>query len=107
MSRTLGYDVTPSKVSKLNKSLYGLKQASRQWYSKLYAAIISLGYKASQVDHSLYVKSYSTSFTTLLVYVDDIVLADTSNEEIKYVKLFLDQQFKIKDLGQFCFFLGL
>jgi hypothetical protein len=66
-----------------------------------------LGYKTSQADPSLYVKSHGSSFTALLVYVDDIVLAGTSMEEIKSVKLFLDQQFKIKDLGQLRFFLGL
>lgn len=108
MSLPPGYDASsPSKVCKLNKSLYGLKQASRQWYSKLSTALTSLGYQVSQADHSLYVRSDGTSFTALLVYVDDIVLAGTSMEEIKSVKLFLDQQFKIKDLGQLRFFLGL
>ncbi|MCH80901.1 hypothetical protein A2U01_0001677 [Trifolium medium] len=43
----------------------------------------------------------------LLVYVDDIVLADTSMEEIQSVKRFLYQQFRIKDLGHLRFFLGL
>jgi hypothetical protein len=107
MSLPPGYDASPSKVCKLNKSLYGLKQASRQWYSKLSAALISLGYKASQADPSLYVKSRGASFTALLVYVDDIVLSGTSIDEIQSVKAFLDQQFKIKDLGQLRFFLGL
>jgi hypothetical protein len=107
MSLPPGYDTSSSKVCKLNKSLYGLKQASRQWYFKLSSALLSLGYKTSQADPSLYVKSHGSSFTALLVYVDDIVLAGTSMEEIKSVKLFLDQQFKIKDLGQLRFFLGL
>lgn len=99
-----GYAHDSSKVCKLNKSLYGLKQASRQWYFKL---SVTMGYKPSQVDHSLYVKSHGSSFTVLLVYIDDIVLAGTSLEEIKSVKQALYQQFKIKDLGQLIFFLGL
>ncbi|GAU32977.1 hypothetical protein TSUD_358440 [Trifolium subterraneum] len=87
-----------SKVCKLHKLLYGLKLSS---------ALISLGYSQSQADHSLYIKSTSTSFTALLVYVDDIVLAGNSTQEIHSVKKFLDEQFKIKDLGQLRFFLGL
>lgn len=46
-----------SKVCILNMSLYGLKQYNCQRYSKVSSVFISLGYKASQVDYSLYVKS--------------------------------------------------
>ncbi|XP_050875563.1 uncharacterized mitochondrial protein AtMg00810-like [Lathyrus oleraceus] len=67
---------------------------------------MSLGYSQSQADCSLYVKSTSTSFTTLLVYVDDIVLVGNSLDEIHYVKHILDQQFSIKDLGKLRYFLG-
>jgi hypothetical protein len=108
MSLPPGYSTNnASQVCKLQKSLYGLKQASRQWYSKLSSALISLGYSQSQADHSLYVKTTATSFTALLVYVDDIVLAGNSTQEIQAVKMFLDNKFKIKDLGQLRFFLGL
>lgn len=96
----------PSQVCKLRKSLYGLKQASRQWYSKLSSFLISLGYAQSQADHSLYVKSHKEFFTAILVYVDDIVVAGNSMLEIQNVKHLLDQKFRIKDLGSLRFFLG-
>jgi hypothetical protein len=95
------------KVCRLHKSLYGLKQASRQWYSKLSSALLSLGYSQSAADHSLFVKKDDSSFTALLVYVDDIVLAGNNSFEIKSVKSFLDKSFQIKDLGNLRFFLGL
>jgi hypothetical protein len=106
MSLPPGYpSITGSnKVCKLHKSLYGLKQASRQWYSKLSSALISLGYKQSVSDHSLYTKSTNSEFTAVLVYVDDIVLAGNSSQEIQAVKHFLDQKFKIKDLGKLRYF---
>lgn len=83
----------PSQVCKLQKPLYGLKQASHQWYLKQSTFLISLGYTQSQNDRSLYVKYTKDYFTTLLVYVDDIVLAGNSLKEIHHVKQILDDKF--------------
>lgn len=74
--------VFSSKVGKLTKSLYGLKQSSRQWQAKLSSALINLGYKQSKADHSLYTKCIEHHFTTLFVYVDDIVFTGNSLTEI-------------------------
>ena len=62
-----------NKVFKLQKSLYGLKQAGRQWYAKLSNFLKSHNYNISTVDHSLFLKHDGEKITALLVYVDDIV----------------------------------
>ena len=96
-----------TKVCKLLKSIYGLKQASRQWYSKLSNSLISLGYSHSIADYSLFTKQNKDHFTALLVYVDDIVLTGNDYNEIQQVKSFLNAKFMIKDLGNLRYFLGL
>ena len=65
-------------VCRLNKSLYGLKQASRQWFFKFLQAIRSANYVQSKVDNSVFTKCEGKSFTTLLIYIDDILI--TGNE---------------------------
>jgi len=97
----------PNLVCKLNKSLYGLKQASCNWNQKLTSEILLLGYTQSSTDHSLFVKKYASDITTLLVYVGDVVLTSNSIAEINTVKAHLHSKFHIKDLGPIKYFLGL
>ena len=58
-------------------------------------------------DHSLLINSSEGSFTTLLVYVHDIILVENDKEEIARIKQALNQTFKIKDLGNLRYFLCL
>ncbi|XP_075079980.1 uncharacterized protein LOC142165297 [Nicotiana tabacum] len=82
-------------------------QASRQWYAKLSAALQSKGFQPSLNDYSLFTKLYDGCLTVVVVYVDDILVSKDSLSEIDSLKRFLDAQFKIKDLGEIHYFLGL
>jgi hypothetical protein len=97
---------SPNLVCKLQRSLYGLKQASRQWNTKLTDTLLSSGYLQSKSDYSLFTKQRSTGFTVILVYVDDLVLGGTDADEITHIKALLDTKFSIKDLGILKYFLG-
>ena len=99
--------IPPGKVCKLKKALYGLKKASREWFAKLSSFLLSMGYTQSMNDHSLFINSSEGSFTALFVYVDDIILTGNDKEEIARIKQALNQTFKIKDLGNLRYFLGL
>ena len=96
-----------TKVSRLHKSLYGLKQASRQWYSKVSSFITQHGFTQSKADYTLFVRTTQGSFTAILIYVDDIIIAGSCMKTINSLKTSLDAKFKIKDLGKLKYFLGI
>ena len=62
-------------VCKLNKSIYGLKQASRQWYLKVHKVITSYGFEENVMDHCIYQKVSESKTCFFVLYVDDIFLA--------------------------------
>jgi len=94
-------------VCRLNKSLYGLKQASRNWFSKFSQALQSFGFKQSLSDHSLFVWKSGSNITILLIYVDDMIVTGNNEKSISIVKAFIQSQFKTKDLGTLKYFLGI
>ena len=95
-----------NKVCRLRKSLYGLKQAGRQWFSKLKETLLSLGYSQSKNDYSVFLNKSTSHITVIAVYVDDILITGSDHEEIKHVKHCLNHKFGIKDLGKLHCFLG-
>lgn len=97
----------PNTVCKLLKSFYSLKQASWQWFAKLSTALLDYGFSQGNFDSSLFVKKTSTYFIVLLVYVDDVLLANDNLTEIQHLKTLLHDKFTIKDLGQLKYFFGL
>lgn len=44
-----------TKVCTLKKSLYGIKQASRNGYQKFTNALLELSFDSSKADHSLFI----------------------------------------------------
>ena len=64
---------TKKMVCKLKKSIYGLKQASRQWYYKFHQVIISFGFEMNMVDDCIYHKYSGSKHIYLVLHVDDIL----------------------------------
>lgn len=62
-------------VCKLRKSIYGLKQASRQWFLKFEEKITTFGFTENKIEDCLYIKVRGSKFIFLVLYVDYKLLA--------------------------------
>ena len=94
--------VIPGKenlVCRLKKSLYGLKQSPRQWYKKFDSFMLSDGFKRSDYDRCVYLKTINGSAIYLLIYVDDMLIAVKDKSEIAKFKAQLNKEFEMKNLG--------
>ena len=92
-------------VCRLKKSIYRLKQSPRCWNQALDAQLKAMGFKQSFSDPCIYI-STTDSLLILAVYVGDIVLAGKSEQTIANVKTKLGERFRVKDMGEFHYFLG-
>ena len=86
-------------VCKLKKSIYGLKQASRQRYLKFHEVITSFGFEENIMDQCVYQKVSGSNICFLMLYVDDILLATNDKGLLYEVKQFLSKNFDMKDMG--------
>lgn len=93
-----------SMVCKLKKSLYGLKQASHQWYDKVASDLHDKGFIRSKNDHSLFTKKNGEPIVIVVVYVDDVLVTSNNEKEIIDLKRLLHHRFQIKDLRIINFF---
>ncbi|XP_073112311.1 uncharacterized protein [Elaeis guineensis] len=79
----------------------------RAWFDRFRQAIIQMGYKQSNADHTLFFRHNKGKIAILIVYVDDIVVTGDDSEEIAHLKAQLAQAFEVKDLGYLRYFLGI
>jgi len=91
-------------VCQLKKSIYGLKQASRQWNHKLTSILSSHDFIQSKADYSLFLQKTASTFTAILVYVDDLLITGNSISPIQSLKVVLHYEYTIKYLGDAHFF---
>ncbi|KAK0589247.1 hypothetical protein LWI29_011586 [Acer saccharum] len=96
----------PHHVCKLQKAIYGLRQAPRAWFTELHTFLQASGFFNSKCDASLFIRRQSGQSLYLLVYVDDIIVTGSSLSQVHDFITALAHRFSLKDLGPLSFFLG-
>ena len=93
-------------VCKLKKSLYGLKQSPRCWNKALTEFLKSANFRQSSAETCIYVRD-NNSLSIVAVYMDDLIIATKTEQEMQEVKYQLQLQFKMKDMGELHYCLGI
>ena len=65
----------------------------------------AFGYRASNSDHTLFLKRGKGKITALIIYVDDIIVI--GNDLISSLQQYLPSEFEMKQLGNLKYFLGI
>ena len=81
------------KVCKLLKSLYSLKQASKQWHEKFDRTLTSAGFVVNEADKYVYYRYGGGEGVILCLYIDDILIFGSSLKVIEEVKESLSKNF--------------
>ena len=96
-----------NKVCKLQRSIYGLKQASRSWNQKFDQAVKTFGFEQNVDEPCVYKRIQGKKVVFLVLYVDDILILGNNISTLSSVKQWLSEQFDMKDLGEATYILGI
>lgn len=97
----------PNHVCKLQKAIYGLRQAPRAWHESLKNFVISVGFSTSLSDPSLFIYNKDGVRAFLLVYVDDLLLTGNNTSFLNQFMIELSKKNSLKQLGFPHYFLGI
>ncbi|KAL0550032.1 hypothetical protein IC582_014528 [Cucumis melo] len=89
-----------SKVCKLDKFLYSLKQAPKQWHETFDNLLMSKGFKVNESDKCIYYKTKGRLCIIICLYVDDMLIFGSNFHVINDVKSMLRENFDMKGLGE-------
>ncbi|KAJ8468724.1 hypothetical protein ONZ45_g17140 [Pleurotus djamor] len=107
MSQIPGYDDGTGKVLRLWRSLYGLKQAGREWNILMDDSFGDLGYRRLFADQCVYLRKRDDDLTIVGVHVDDMGVLASSPEVMAVAKREIATKFEISDLGELKQIVGL
>ena len=87
--------------------MYGLRQASRAWYSRIDTHLLTLGFHKSLSEFTLYIKKIEEDILIVSLYVDDLLVTGSNAGFVNKFKAEMEQVFEMTDLGEMSYFLGM
>lgn len=94
-------------MCRLQRSLYGLKQALRAWFQCFSQKLEDLGFIYSQANSSFFTYFDGSTIIYILIYFDDILITGNNSAQLSQFIKQLEHQFEMKDLGPLHYFLGM
>jgi hypothetical protein len=88
------------------RSLYGLRQAPRAWFNRFVEHAVSIDFKQSRTDSSLFGYRNGNAMAYLL-YVDNMILSASSTKLLRHFISSLQSAFAVKDMGPVHYFRGI
>jgi hypothetical protein len=80
-------------VYKRSNALYGLNQASRDWYARLKIFLLEHGYVMGSVNKTIFTLKYDTDFLLVQIYVDNIIFGDSSHTIVSRFQEMMENEF--------------
>jgi hypothetical protein len=94
-------------VFKLQKALYGFKQAYRVWYEHLKSFLLARGLKMDSVDKTLFLLKHGNDTLLVQIYMDDIIFSGSSHALISKFSDTMSMEFEMSMMGELDFFFGI
>ncbi len=89
-------------ICRLNKTLYELKQTSREWYATLKVYLIFIDYQRIEIDHSIFIHDNDI---IIVIYANDLLILESNIFDIQALKLQFAERFQMKDLDSIKWYL--
>ena len=94
-------------MCKLQRAIYGLKQASPSWNIHFDEVVKEFGFIQNGEEACVYKKESGSVKAFLILYVDDILLVGNDVNFLSEIKGSLKKSFAMKDLGEAAYILGI
>ena len=95
------------KVYKLQRSIYGLKQACQSWNMHFDKVIKMYGFVKNGEEPYIYKWANDPVMVFLVLYMDDTLLIANDISTLQEIKVWLSSLFSMKDLGEASYILGM
>src|SRR5882724_8938209 len=109
MCQPLGFEI-PGKeghICHLQLAIYGLKQASHEWYELFCKTLGNIGLSRCQVEHAVFYRCDKDDYIVMAVNVNDLSIACNTRSAIAKFKQQLHAKFNIKDMSELHWLLGI